>query len=705
MVPPAWRYHAPMPTIALPDGSTRDFDGPVTVADVASDIGPGLAKAALGGVVNGDLVDCSHVIKNDATLAIVTGPRGKDDASDHALFLMRHSAAHVMAEAIEDLFPGVQLVYGPPVEGGFYYDIAVPDGTVISSDDFERIEARMTEIIAEDRPFTRHELPVAQGMQRLEGDGSKYKIDNAQRAADAGSDVLSWYATGTPGEHWEDLCRGPHVPSTSRIGAVKIMRVAASYWHGDADSDQLTRVYGTAFTDKKRLAAHLEQLEEARKRDHRVIGRKLELFAFDDMVGPGLTLWKPRGAVIRETLQNFIGAALRKQGYDQVFTPHIGKLDLYRTSGHYPYYADSQFPPLVDREQMKTMADEGCSCGELANKLEQGEIDGYLLKPMNCPHHIRIYASEPHSYRDLPVRLAEFGTVYRWEQSGELGGLLRVRGFTQDDAHIFCTEDQVHGEVLGCLELVQLIFGTLGIEDFEVRVGLRDPASDKYVGDPANWDRAEAACQKAAEALGVHFTVEPGEAAFYGPKIDFVVKDTIGRRWQLGTVQVDYNLPERFELTYTGADNTPHRPVMIHRAPFGSMERFVGFLIEHFEGAFPAWLAPEQVRVLPVSDKSAQWATTVESTLREAGVRVTQDSEGGRLPNRIREAAIWKIPYVLVVGPRDADAGAVSVRVHGIERDLGAVSLDDFVTAIRAEIEGCGAPSAMEALFETASVS
>ncbi len=689
-----------MPTIALPDGSTRSFDAPVTVADVAADIGPGLAKAALGGVVDDVLVDCGHVMHEDATLAIVTGPRGKDEPSEHALFLIRHSAAHVMAEAIEALFPGVALVYGPPVEGGFYYDIAVPDGMKISSDDFDRIEAHMVEIMDEDRPFTRHELPIAEGMKRLESQGSKYKIDNGQRAVEGGAQSLSWYATGTPGEHWDDLCRGPHVPSTGRIGAAKILRVAASYWHGDADSDQLTRVYGTAFPDAKRLRAHLEQLEEARRRDHRVVGRKLELFTFDDMVGPGLTLWKPRGAVIRETLQTFIGEALRRQGYDQVFTPHIGKLDLYRTSGHFPYYADSQFPPLVDREQMKAMVADECSCGELANRLKDGEVDGYLLKPMNCPHHIRIFSSEPRSYRDLPVRLAEFGTVYRWEQSGELGGLLRVRGFTQDDAHLFCTEDQVHAEVLGCLELVQLIFGTLGIEDFEVRVGLRDADSSKYVGDPGNWDRAESACQKAAEALGVAYTAEAGEAAFYGPKIDFIVKDIIGRRWQLGTVQVDYNLPERFDLTYTGADNAPHRPVMIHRAPFGSMERFVGFLIEHFDGAFPAWLAPEQVRVLPVSDKSAQWALTVETALREAGIRVTQDSDGGRLPNRIREAAIWKIPYVLVVGPRDAEAGTVSVRVHGIEKDLGAVPLSDFVNAIAAETSGHGTPNASESLFE-----
>jgi threonyl-tRNA synthetase len=417
------------------------------------------------------------------------------------------------------------------------------------------------------------------------------------------------------------------------------------------------------------------------------------------MVGQGLVLWTPAGAVIRQQLQDFISAELARQGYDQVFTPHIGKLDLFRRSGHYPYYQDSQFPPLVDPDQMQALAEEGCTCADLSNRLRSGDVDGYLLKPMNCPMHIRIFDGEPRSYRDLPVRLAEFGTVYRYEQSGELSGMLRVRGFTQDDAHIFCTEEQVQAEVRGCLELVQIIFGTLGIESFDVRVGLRGPNSEKYVGDPDNWDRAEAACKTAAEELGVPWKAELGEAAFYGPKIDFVVRDAIGRSWQLGTVQVDYNLPERFDLSYVGSDNQSHRPVMIHRAPFGSMERFIGFLIEHFVGAFPTWLAPEQVRVLPVSEKSAEYATQVHDALIGSGRRTVLDDSNERLQARIRIAAEEKIPYLLIVGPRDADAGTVSVRARGIERDLGAVPLDTFVAALADEVKDRSPCRLAEALF------
>ncbi len=691
-----------MPTITLPDGSSRSFDGPVSPADVAADIGPGLAKAAIGAKVNGTLVGLDEVIDTDVDLALITLPRGKAPADDEALWLIRHSAAHVMAEAIQQVYPDAQLVYGPPVDGGFYYDIAMPDGQAISSDDFEAIEAIMTDIIAEDRPFVRHACDIESGMERLHQDGSKYKLDNAQRAIDAGSDTLTWYATGDADDAWDDLCRGPHVPSTGRIGAVKIMSVASSYWHGDANSDRLTRVYGTAFAHRLHLKEHLEQLEEARKRDHRVLGRKLGLFQIDDMVGQGLILWTPHGAVVRQELQDFIGRELVRQGYEQVFTPHVGKLDLFRTSGHFPYYQDSQFPPLVDPDQMATLASEGCTCADLSNKLREGDVDGYLLKPMNCPMHIRIYKGQPRSYRDLPVRLAEFGTVYRYEQSGELGGMLRVRGFTQDDAHLFCTEEQLLDEIAGCLELVKIIFSTLGIDTFDVRVGLRDPDSSKYVGDPANWDRAEAACQTAASQLGARFTSEPGEAAFYGPKIDFVVADTIGRRWQLGTVQVDYNLPERFDLSYIGADNTPHRPVMIHRAPFGSMERFVGFLIEHFAGAFPAWLAPEQVRVLPVSEKSADYAREVHASLLASGRRATIDESNDRLQAKIRIAAEMKIPYLLIVGPRDAEAGTVSVRARGIERDLGAVPATAFVEALADEVTHRRVSGLTEALFPEA---
>jgi len=674
-----------MPRITLPDGSERSYDAPTSAAQVAADIGPGLAKAALGATINGELVDLSQPIDADCKLSLVTAKTRDGEIDDQGLFLLRHSAAHVMAEAITNLFPGVQLVYGPPVEQGFYYDMAFPDNSTISSEDFERIEAEMTRIVKEDRPFTRYEMPLAQGMEKLKGEGSKYKIDNAERAAEAGSDALSWYATGEPGTNWEDLCRGPHVPTTGRIGAFKVMNLASSYWHGDEKSDRLTRVYGIAFADKKQLKKHLLLIEEAKKRDHRVLGKQLRLFHIDEQVGQGLVLWTPNGAVVRQQLQDFIGEELRKQGYDQVFTPHIGKLDLYRTSGHFPYYQESQYTPVIDRAQLSEFASEGCSCSDLANRLEDGEIEGYLLKPMNCPHHIRIYASEQRSYRELPVRLAEFGTVYRWEQSGEIGGLTRVRGFTQDDAHLFCREDQIADEIRGCLSIVKLIFNTLGMTDYRVRVGTRDPDSSKYVGDPGNWDKAEEACRNAAKELGAPFSEEPGEAAFYGPKIDFVVKDVIGREWQLGTVQVDYNLPERFALEYIGADNVRHRPVMIHRAPFGSMERFVGMLIEHFAGAFPCWLAPEQVRVLPISDKSADYAAEVLQRLKALGIRATMDDGSERIQAKVKVAANMKVPYLAVVGPRDAENREVSIRAFGIDRNLGSMDLEEFLKTVEAE--------------------
>lgn len=668
-----------MPSIKLPDGSVRNYDGPVTAAQVAADIGPGLAKAAIGAKVDGTLVDLNSPIDHDASLAIVTD-KSRDGSTDpDALWLIRHGAAHVMAEAIERLFPGVRLVYGPPVENGFYYDIAFPAGASISSEDFPRIEAEMAKIVAENRPFTRVELPVDQGLGKLRGEGSKYKLDNAERAVAAGSDRLSWYSTGAPGKNWEDLCRGPHLPATGRIGAFKVMSLASSYWHGDEKSDRLTRVYGTAFARKEDLDKHLTQLEEAKKRDHRVIGKQLKLFAIDEMVGQGLILWTPNGAIIRQELQSFIGEELRKQGYLQVFTPHIGKLDLYRTSGHYPYYQESQYPPLIEPERMQALAAEGCSCADLSNRMKAGDIDGYLLRPMNCPHHIRIYASEMRSYRDLPVRLAEFGTVYRWEQSGEIGGMTRVRGFTQDDAHLFCREDQVAEELLGCLDLVKLIFRTLDIKEYRVRLGLRDSGSTKYVGDPANWVRAESACRAAAQSLGVPFTEETGEAAFYGPKIDFVVKDVIGRSWQLGTVQVDYSLPERFDISYIGADNQQHRPVMIHRAPFGSMERFIGCLIEHFGGAFPLWLSPEQVRVLPISEKSEAYARELHAALKMQGLRVGIDAGSDRIQGRIRAAAEDRIPYMAIVGPRDAEERKVSVRVRGRQENAGTIDFAEFV--------------------------
>ena len=681
-----------MPKITLPDGSVKDMPAPVTPHDVAMSIGSRLAQAAVGAKIDGQLADLHARIDHDCALAIITEKERDGTPNPDALFLLRHSAAHVMAEAIQRIVPGAQLVYGPPLETGFYYDIAFPEERPLREGDFEAIEAEIAKITKEDRRFTRYELDKDKGMSKLKQEGSKYKLDNAQRALDASDQAaaLSFYATGEPGKNWEDLCRGPHLPSTGRIGAVKIMSLASSYWHGDENSDRLTRVYGTAFFTKKDLDEYLNRLEEAKRRDHRVLGKQLRLFHIDDAVGQGLILWTPAGAAVRKELSSFISEELRKQGYHEVFTPHIGKLDLYRTSGHFPYYAESQFPPILERETMAALAAEGCSCGELSNRMGSGELDGFMLKPMNCPHHIKIFDSAPHSYRDLPVRLAEFGTVYRWEQSGELNGMTRVRGFTQDDAHLFCTPEQVAGELQGCLSLVKIIFDTLGMHDYRVRVGLRNPDSTKYTGDPANWDKAEQACRDAAKSLGVPFTEEPGEAAFYGPKIDFVVKDVIGREWQLGTVQVDYNLPERFNLTYIGPDNKPHRPVMIHRAPFGSMERFIGVLIEHFAGAFPTWLAPEQVRVLPISEKSNDYAQQVVDRLLAERVRATPDFGNERVQAKIKDGSSQKIPYLLVVGPRDAEAQQVSVRRFGQDADLGAMGLNAFVEALKLEISTRG---------------
>ncbi|MCH8343067.1 MAG: threonine--tRNA ligase [Planctomycetes bacterium] len=693
-----------MPRITLPDGTVRDYDHPVTAAEVAAGIGPRLAKDALGARINGELRDLSSIITDDAEVSIVTSTRREGKLDPDALSLIRHSCAHVMAEAIQRLAPGVQLVYGPPLDTGFYYDLAVPEGRPLSTEDFEAIEKEMGKIIADDRPFARYELANDEGMEKLKAEGSKYKIDNAQRAIEAGSQRLSWYVTGERGRDWEDLCRGPHVPSSGRIGAYKLLSLASSYWHGDAASDRLTRVYGTAFATPQQLQRHLQQLEEAKERDHRLLGKQLDLFHIDEAVGPGLILWTPNGAIIRRELEVFIQAELTKQGYQMVYTPHIGKLELYRTSGHFPYFRESQYPPMISVDQLQAFAAEGVSCAELANRMQRGDIEGYLLKPMNCPHHMKIFACRPHSYRDLPVRLAEFGTVYRWEQSGEIGGLTRVRSITQDDAHLFCTEEQIAEELHGCLELVKIIFSTLGIEDYRVRVGLRDPDGTKYVGDASAWDKAEQACRDAVPTLGVPFVEEAGEAAFYGPKIDFMVRDVIGREWQLGTIQVDYNLPQRFDLSYIGADNEPHRPVVIHRAPFGSMERFVGLLIEHFAGAFPTWLAPQQVRVLPISRKTLSYGKVVVAALVGQGVRAAIDDSDDRLQAKIRGAAQMKIPYLLVVGPNDQQRNEVSVRARGIRRDLGPLGLETFLRTIQEEIETRGRRTVVSEHFQAAAV-
>jgi threonyl-tRNA synthetase len=600
---------------------------------------------------------------------------------------LRHSSAHVLAEAILRIWPEAQFAAGPPVEQGFYYDVDLPHR--ITPEDFSKIEAEMAKVIAEDQTFERRVVTRAEAMElghagKLAALGergvpSRFKLDILEGIPEG--EEITLYRNGA----FTDLCAGPHVASTGKIGAFALTAVASAYYKGDENNPQLQRIYGIAFATPAELDNWRVMQEEARKRDHRKLGKELQLFHVDEAVGAGLILWTPKGAVIRQELQNFIGEELRRQGYDQVFTPHIGRLELYRTSGHYPYYSDSQYPPLVERETLHRLAEEGCSCADLASRLEKGEIEGYLLKPMNCPMHIKIFASQPRSYRDLPVRLAEFGTVYRWEQSGELNGMTRVRGFTQDDAHLFVTEEQMSAEIQGCLDLVKKVFGVFNMADYRVRLGLREPGSDKYVGRAEDWDRAENACREAAKTLGVPYTEEPGEAAFYGPKIDFVVRDVIGREWQLGTVQVDFQLPERFDLHYAGADNKPHRPVMIHRAPFGSMERFVGVLIEHFAGAFPVWLSPEQARVLPVSDKVATYAGEVVAALRAAGVRAQVDGSQDKLGAKIRLAQVEKVPYMLVVGGKEAESRQVSVRSRKAG-DEGAQPLNEFVERIKTEI-------------------
>ena len=600
---------------------------------------------------------------------------------------LRHSCAHVLAEAMLRIWPEAQFAAGPPVEQGFYYDVDLPHR--VSPEDFPKIEAEMAKIVAEDQKFERSVVSRADAMElgragklaALGGRGvpSRYKLDILEGIPEG--EEISLYRNGA----FTDLCAGPHVESTGQIGAFALTAVASAYYKGDEKNPQLQRIYGIAFPTAGELEKWRVMQEEARQRDHRKLGRELQLFHVDETVGAGLILWTPKGAIVRQELQNFISEELRRQGYEQVFTPHIGRLELYRTSGHYPYYSDSQYPPLVERETLHRLAEEGCSCADLAVRLEKGEAEGYLLKPMNCPMHIKIFDSQPRSYRDLPVRLAEFGTVYRWEQSGELNGMTRVRGFTQDDAHLFVTEDQMAAEIQGCLDLVKKVFGAFDMKDYRVRLGLREPGSDKYVGRAEDWDRAEAACRDAAKTLGVPYTEEPGEAAFYGPKIDFVVRDVIGREWQLGTVQVDFQLPERFDLHYTGPDNKPHRPVMIHRAPFGSMERFVGVLIEHFAGAFPLWLAPEQVRILPISDKFAAYADEVVAALRAAGVRAVVDTSQDKLGAKIRLAQIEKVPYMIVVGGKEAESRQVSVRSRKAG-DEGSKPLEEFVERIKQEI-------------------
>ena len=619
---------------------------------------------------------------------------------------LRHSASHILATALLRIFPDAKLDIGPPTDTGFYYDVDLDHK--LTQDDLTRIEAEMKKVVDENQPFTRREVSREEAIDIIRQRGQeRYKLG---RLADIPEgEKISFYQNG----EFMDLCAGTHVRYSSKVKAFKLLSIAGAYHRGDERNKQLQRIYGTAFPNREELEQHLERLEQAKARDHRKLGKDLRLFVIDEDVGQGLILWTPNGSIIRQELQTFIGEELRKQGYHQVFTPHIGKLELYKTSGHFPYYKESQFTPVVENESLAAIVREGCSCADMVARLDGVSaklredvnrragreiipqdrvldadrlLDGFMLKPMNCPHHIKIFASQPHSYRDLPVRLAEFGTVYRWEQSGELNGMTRVRGFTQDDAHLFCTESQVPAEVLGCLSLVKVVLTTLGMSDYRVRVGLRDPDSNKYTGTAENWDKAEAACREAAKTLGVPFTEEPGEAAFYGPKIDFVVKDVIGREWQLGTVQVDYNLPVRFDLSYIGPDNQPHRPVMIHRAPFGSMERFCGVLIEHFGGDFPAWLAPEQARIVPISDKVIDYARDLLAQFKAAGIRASVDEHSDKLGAKVRRAELDKVPYTLVIGAKEAEAASVSVRSRA-RGDEGvkpaAAFLDSLVTEIR----------------------
>ena len=643
------------------DGSQRAYPAGTTGADVARSISEGLARNALSIRVDGEVRDLARPIDADAEVAILTW----NDADGKATFW--HSSAHLMAEALEALYPGIRLGIGPAIEQGFYYDVDlshVEGGpATITPDDLPAIEAKMVELACRDVRFERRAISKADAVAYFTEKADPYKLELLDGLDDG---AITFYTQGG----FTDLCRGPHVPSTAPIKAVKLTSIAGAYWRGDASRPQLTRLYGISFPKKSELDEWVRLREEAERRDHRKLGRELELFLLDPMIGQGLPVWLPKGTVLRRTLEAFLRDEQRRRGYQEVITPHIGNLDLYRTSGHYPYYADSQYPPMqVDDEE-------------------------YLLKPMNCPHHHRIYASKPRSYRDLPVRLAEFGTVYRYEQSGELGGLARVRGFTQDDAHLYCTDDQLKAEIKGVVDLTQHVFRTFGM-DVTTRLSFRDDRADKYGGDPALWERAQQEIHEAADELGLDYFIGEGEAAFYGPKIDFIVRDALGRKWQLGTVQVDYVMPERFQLEYTGADGQKHRPVILHRAPFGSMERFVSILIEHFAGDFPLWLAPVQVAVLPVSNVFDGYAREVETALRDAGLRADADLRGEKVGYKIRQAELQKVPLMLVVGASEAEGRTVTVRRHGAgaagtgvqERATQeTVALDAFVADTLAEV-------------------
>ena len=637
--------------ITLPDGSVKEMKQGVTPLDIAKSISERLAQEVLAAECDGELIDVRTPLMQDAHIKLL---KWEDEGGKHAFW---HTSAHLMAEALQELYPGVQIGIGPAIEAGFYYDIDAGD-EVIKSEDLPKIEAKMLELARRKETLERKAISKSDALDFFKKTGQGYKLELINDLEDG---TITTYTQGA----FTDLCRGPHLPSTAPIKAVKLLSVAGAYWRGDETRKQLTRIYGITFPKKKLLDEYLAMLEEAKKRDHRKIGKELELFAFSQRVGQGLPLWLPRGTQLRLKLEDFLKRIQKRYGYQQVMTPHIGNVELYKTSGHYAKYGADSF-------QVITTPQEG---------------EAFMLKPMNCPHHCEIYKLKPHSYRDLPVRLAEFGTVYRYEQSGELHGLTRVRGFTQDDAHIFCRPDQVKEEFLKVMDIIFIIFRALDFENFEAQISLRSQTDrSKYIGSEENWDRAEQAIIEACQEAGLPAHIEYDEAAFYGPKLDFMVKDALGRRWQLGTIQVDYNLPERFDLEYTGEDNQKHRPVMIHRAPFGSMERFVAVLIEHTAGKFPLWLAPDQVVILPVSERFNDYANEVAAALSEHDISVSVDDRNEKVGRKIRDNELKRIPYMLIVGEQEQADGTVSVRKQG-EGDAGTEKISTFAERILQEIE------------------
>lgn len=700
-------------TVRLPDGTLHEHPGHTTSMEIAAGISEGLARSVVAAEVDGKIVDAGRPLGEIAE-AEPLDVRLLTSRDGESLEVLRHSAAHVMARAVMRLYKGVSLAFGPVTDNGFYYDFHVD--TPISEDDFPAIEAEIKKIIKLKEPFERFILDRDEATKLCDDLDQDLKVEHIETGL-SDEATVSFYRQG----EFVDLCRGPHIPDAGKIKAIKLMSVAGSHWKADTSNRPLQRLYGTAFFDKKELKEYLSRLEEAKRRDHRVLGKQHGLFEISPEVGQGLCLWLPKGARVRITLEDFLRKELLTRGYDPVYSPHIGRVELYETSGHFPYYRDSQFAPLFGSEV-------GALLDGWSQKLEEGSIDAdgedklmaaaevfgvelpdykpsasaedkrrvlhewqlanerYLLRPMNCPHHCHIFKAQARSYRQLPLRLFEFGTVYRHEQTGELNGMLRVRGLTQDDAHIFCTQDQVEEEFRATIELTKFVLESVGLEDYRVQLSLRDPDSSKYVGSEDQWDAAEGALRSVLEQSGLEFNEEPGEAAFYGPKADFMVSDCIGRSWQLGTVQLDYNLPNRFKLEYNGRDNQPHQPVMIHRAPFGSLERFTGMLIEHFAGAFPMWLSPEQIRVLPLSDKSLEYAVAVAKQLEEAGLKVTVDSSGGKVQAKIRNAQLDLVNYMAVVGPKEAEAGQLALRDR-IEGDLGSMPVAEAVARLTEEVK------------------